>query len=272
MDKRIRMGVIGCGNMGEAIIRGVIQSHIVENSDLFLFDIDRERLARLKRDFNADIATSTEQLANRCGIILLAVKPQDVSDVLAQVGHALDSSKLVVSIAAGVTIAGIKAHINDEVRVARVMPNIAALAGEGISAIAYDDFATADDKKFVKRLFASVGDTVEIDEKYMDAVTAVSGSGPAYFFYLVEMLEEAASEMGISGETAKRLAFKTAIGSAALLKDTRMNARDLRNSVTSKGGTTEAAFDFFSMHRLGAILKQGINEARERARKLSEGK
>ena len=151
------------------------------------------------------------------------------------------------------------------------MPNMAALVKQGISVLCYDQCVTSQDKHLAREVFKTIGDVIEVLESHMDAVTAISGSGPAYFFYLTEILEKTAMDMGIDKETAKILAVKTVFGSALLLKDGQSSAEDLRKRVTSKGGTTEAAFKVFQDKKLADILREGIQRARERAKELSEG-
>lgn len=269
MQNDVKIGIIGCGNMGEAIAEGITFSGLVRAADLYLFDIDKDKTRRIEDHLDANAANSAEELCNRCNVILLAVKPQDMEEILKEIWHVIDLSKLLISIAAGVTIIRIKKRLREEVRIIRVMPNMAAFVHAGISAMCSDSYATADDKKLVKDIFTSVGEVVEVEEKLMDAVTAISGSGPAYFFYLTEMLEKCAVEMGIDKEKARLLAVKTASGSALLLTSGEDSAETLRKRVASKGGTTEAAFRYFSEKKLEDILKEGIEAARRRSKELS---
>ena len=270
MDKDKMIGLIGCGNMGEAIAKGIINSDVISGGELYLYDIDRSKALYLKDMLCANMSKSPEELVNACNAILLAVKPQDVEDLMREIWHIMDSSKLLISIAAGVTIERMKSIIREEVRVVRAMPNMAALVRQSISALCYDNYATSEDKDLAKRIFRSIGDVVDVEEDHMDAVTAVAGSGPAYFFYLTEMLEKTAVSMGIDKDTSRQLALKTALGSAALLDDSGSDAGKLRERVTSKGGTTEAAFSLFARKKLGEILEEGIKEAAKRSKELSD--
>ncbi len=269
MNDDMKLGVMGCGNMGEAIARGIVASNVVYTGNLYFYHIDKAKAEYLRSSLNANTVDSSEELANKCDALLLAVKPQDIEGLLREIGRLLDSSKLVISVAAGITIEKIKRFLNLEVRVARAMPNMAVRVNQAISAVCYDKYVTFGDKNFVNKIFMSVGDTVEVDESKMDAVTAVSGSGPAYFFYLAEVLEKSAVAMGIDKNKARRLAVKTALGSAELLKEGASDAEKLRGRITSKGGTTEAAFRVFAEKKLGDILEQGIREAAKRAKELS---
>jgi len=269
MQNDIKIGILGCGNMGEAIAKGITFSGLVSAGDIYLYDIDREKTGRLKECLDANVASSSEELCSECNVILLAVKPQDIEEVLKEIGHLIDSSKLLISIAAGVTIKKIKRSLEEEVRVIRVMPNMAAFVHVSISAMSSDNYATADDKRLVKEMLISVGEVIEVEEGLMDAFTVIASSGLAYFFYLAEILEKCAIGMGIDKEKAKLLATKTALGSALLLTEGDADAETLRRRVTSKGGTTEAAFRYFSEKKLEDILKEGIEKARKRAKELS---
>ncbi|MDD5681137.1 MAG: pyrroline-5-carboxylate reductase dimerization domain-containing protein, partial [Candidatus Omnitrophica bacterium] len=157
----------------------------------------------------------------------------------------------------------------EEVRLIRVMPNMAAFVNSSISAMCSDNYATADDKKLVKKILMSIGEVIEVEEDFMNAVTVIASSGLAYFFYLAEILEKCAIDMGMNKETARLLASKTSLGSALLLTSGDADAAALRKRVTSKGGTTEAAFRHFTENKLEEILKEGIEKARKRAKELS---
>lgn len=258
--------------MGEAIAKGIITSNVINSRNLYLYDIDEEKTRYLQERLHVNVTSSNEELANDCNTILIAVKPQDIRDLLAEIWHVLDSSKFLISVAAGVTIEKITKSLKDEVRIARVMPNMAALENQSISALCYNSYATSEDKDLAEKIFMSIGDIVEVEEAQMDAVTAISGSGPAYFFYLAEVLEKCAIDMGIDKDKARLLAIKTAFGSATLLKESDISAEALRKRVTSKGGTTEAAFKVFQDKKLGEILQEGIKRAKERAKELSGGR
>ena len=271
MEQANSIGIIGCGNMGEAIANGIISSNVIAGRNLYLYDIDKEKSNYLKDRLHANVTSSNEELVNDCSTILIAVKPQDIKDLLGGIGHLLDSSKFLISIAAGVTIKKIIGSLQEEVRIARVMPNIAALENQSISALCYNDYINPEDKDLAEKIFVSIGDIVEVEEAQMDAVTAISGSGPAYFFYLTEILEKCAIDMGIDKNKARLLAIKTFFGSATLLKNSDLSTEALRKRVTSKGGTTEAAFKVFQDKKLGKILQEGIKQAKERAKELSEG-
>jgi pyrroline-5-carboxylate reductase len=248
------IGIIGCGNMGSAIKKAL--------GNVITYDVDRKK--RVSASSNLD-------LAGRSRVIILAVKPRDMEGVLEEIRSSLDSSKILISIAAGVTTKYIERKIGKKIAVIRVMPNMPALIGAGISAVCKGTFATGRDAAVARGLFSKLGSVVEVKETLMDAVTAVSGSGPAYFFYLAEVLATAGMGLGLDKKTAHKLAVETAFGSARLLREGGENAAALRARVASKGGTTEAAFEKFFEHNLGGILAKGIYAAHNRSKKLGVG-
>jgi len=270
-NEDIRIGIIGCGNMGEAIARTIISAKVLPRANLYLYDIEGDKSRYLKKALNANHTHSAVEIVNSCNTVVIAVKPQDIDVLLKKTSSAVDKTKLIISIAAGVTIRRIKKFLPEGARIVRVMPNMAALVGKSISALCYGRFVTDEDKELAKKIFGALGDTVEVEESQMDAVTAISGSGPAYFFYMVEILQKCAVEMGIETSKAKRLAIKTLVGSAALLGNGEDEAKKLRERVTSKGGTTEAAFRVFDERGLAGIFREGITAAAKRAEELSGG-
>ena len=204
-------------------------------------------------------------------ILLLSVKPQQMAPALSGIGAALDPAALVVSIAAGIRSASIEKHLGAgrAWRVVRVMPNTPMLVGDGMSAIARGAHATPDDLATARRIFNSAGAVVEIDENKMDAVTALSGSGPAYVFYLVEYMIAAGAEMGFSQEQARQLAIRTVAGAAKMLDGSMESPQELRRKVTSPGGTTQAAITHLESRGFGPTLVEAIKAAERRGKELS---
>jgi len=271
MPKEKGLGVIGCGSMGEILLRGVIGGSVVSTNDIHIYDIDSQKLSLVSAELGIVKTTSAEDLVNSTGIIILAVKPQDIEDLLKEIWHALDASKLLISIAAGTTIKRISGMLQEKVRIIRAMPNIAASVNKGITAISASEYAEESDIKLARKIFDAVGCVIKVEESMMDAVTAISGSGPAYFFYLAELLESSARKMGFGKEDARFLAVKTAIGSASLMDSFGADPTALRKNVTSKGGTTEAAFGVFEGGGLDRIVLDGVEAARRRSKELSGG-
>ena len=258
------LGLLGCGNMGGAIVLGLIESGTISPEHTLVFDIDPDRAKSLK----LPVAQSPVALAQHSNTLILATKPQDIDEALAALKPGLTDDTLVVSIAAGISIATIQKRIGAQARVARAMPNTPALVGACAAGIALSEACTASDKDTVHTIFAAIGVAVDVSEDELDAVTALSGSGPAYFFYMVECLVEAATELGLSGEQAAQLAGQTLYGAGKLLMESGESAATLRERVTSKGGTTFAALEAFDAQDLRAAIRAGVHAAAARSREL----
>jgi len=257
--------------MGEAILKGIISNKLISHEKIYVSDSDSTRLDRIKKFYNVNATFNNSLVAKSCSIIIIAVKPQDIKEVLTGISEYLNDKKLLVSIAAGVTIKKINEFTGRHIPVARVMPNMPALINMGFSALS---FSSSVDKNLVKSaisIFGCIGDVVQVGEKHLDAITAVSGSGPAYFFYFIEMLIKSGVRLGLKKEVASKAAVKTALGSIELLNRFDEDAKRLRKRVTSKGGTTEAAFRVFKKSKLGRAIQKGIKAARDRSRELSGG-
>ena len=254
------LGVIGCGNMGGAIVRRVLKTRAFER--VVVYDPTQE-----KTPDEAEKVSAAVDAVRAGDVVLLAVKPQVMPRVLAKIAEE-SAGKLFVSVAAGTTAASIEARLPGA-RVVRTMPNTPLLAGKGAVGIAGGETATADDVETAKRLF---GDSVivEVAEGQIDAVTAVSGSGPAYFFAFVEALAAAGEKAGLSPDDAATLARQTCIGAAALLENSDDSPATLRENVTSPGGTTAAALASFASDDLASTVARAVDAAKQRGRELSE--
>jgi len=265
------IGIVGCGNMGEAIIRGLLSKKVVPKSRIIANDVRNSRTVYLKHKYGIREADNLE-VAKKSHILILAVKPQDLDKALNTMYSSLSSGKLLISILAGTNIDRIKELSKRGVQIARVMPNMGALVGESMSALSFGANVKPEHKRMAFRIFSSLGDAVEVKEDQMDAITAISGSGPAYFFYLVEALINSAVNLGIEKRIAERLAIKTAVGSAKLLAQIKQTPQILREKITSKGGTTEAALKVFNDKKFEHIVKEAINAALNKSKQLSGGK
>ncbi len=261
------IGVIGCGNMGTALIRGMLAAPLLSPRRLVCWDTDAGKLSRLARQWKIRKARSNREVA-AAQVVLLAVKPQQMEEALAEIRPCLSGRTLLISIAAGISTGWIEKQVGGSIPVVRVMPNTPALVGAGISAVAGGRRANAGHLRLAERIFGCVGKVVRLPERLLDAVTAVSGSGPAYFFYLMERMIEAGVKLGLSKEVARALVLQTAIGAARLAMESKENPGRLRGRVTSKGGTTEHAFRVFRRSRLGETLRRGIEAAARRAKQL----
>ena len=262
----MKIGIIGCGNMGSALIQGMLGKKFAAKRDILASDRDRKRLNLARLKFGISLAGLNSGVFKQCDVVILAVKPQDIKAAVKDAPLPL-RGKLVVSICAGITTKRLE-KLLAKAAVVRVMPNMPAQIGQGISAISVGRYAKAGHKRLAKSIFSCVGEVVEIKESLMDAVTAISGSGPAYLFYLVEKLIDTAKELGIPHNIAQRLAIKTASGSTLLMNQSKAGPEVLRKQVTSKGGTTEAAFKVLKKRALGGIVRSAPFAAAKRSRQL----
>ncbi len=261
------IGVIGCGNMGSALIRGMVESRAVPASRIVAWDSDSKRLLAIARKLKIGMARSNREVAG-CSVIVLAVKPQQMGQVLAEIRPHLGHRPLLFSIAAGIPTGWIERRAGRGVPVVRVMPNTPALVGKGISALSLGRSAGPRHRKVAERIVGSVGEVIPLEERWMDAVTALSGSGPAYFFFLMEQMMEAGVRLGLKPAVARRLVLATAQGAAELALQSDEEPGVLRARVTSKGGTTEAVFKVFARGKLGQVIQAGIRAAARRAKEL----
>jgi pyrroline-5-carboxylate reductase len=264
LDQRISF--IGGGNMATALIQGLLAAKTSRPEQLCASDVRPEALDALRARHGIE-TTQDNSKACAADVVVLSVKPQVFPALLAELAPHLDGSKLVLSIAAGVPIAAIEKRLGAQARVVRAMPNTPALVGAGATALAAGTRASAADLQVASQIFASVGTTVNVAEELMDAVTALSGSGPAYVFLLVEAMIEAGVQVGLSREAATQLATQTAFGAGKLLAESGEPAEALRRKVTSPNGTTHAGITTMEAG-LRAALSAGIAAARDRGREL----
>jgi pyrroline-5-carboxylate reductase len=260
----MHIALIGAGNMGEAILAGGHCKH-----RFLVVEPRKSRQVFLRRKYRCSFGP-LDLAAKNADVIILAVKPQDFADVLAELKRVSLKGKLVISIAAGVTTRYIEKALRQPVRVVRAMPNLPALINEGVTAVAPGSHATSKDLAIAKQVFSAVGVTLIVKEKMMNAVTAVSGSGPAYVFLFVECLMRSARKLGFAESEARELVYKTLLGSAHLLAKSKDSVGTLRSKVTSKGGTTQAATDVFMKRDIAGIFAAALKAASDRARELSK--
>ena len=265
------IGFIGGGNMAQALLEGVLNAGLFEAENVWISDVRAERLDELATQYGVHTTTDNTELTRQADVIVLSVKPQVMTEVLDGIAGTLKNGALVISIAAGITTAEIKAKLGD-VQVIRVMPNTPALVKAGASGL-YNASASQDGLKTAMDICTSVGKAVVVDsEDLIDAVTAVSGSGPAYFFLLMEEMIKAGVELGLTAETVKTLVLQTAKGAALLAESAQQRGEDptiLRQKVTSPGGTTEAALKVMDKSGFEQIVLKALTAARNRGRALS---
>lgn len=263
-----KVGFVGVGNMASALIKGIIDKNVLGFADIFVTDIDGGKVKQMRNTLGVGYANSNAELAEKVDMLFLCVKPQVMDKVLAEIKDAVNEKMVIVSIAAGVTVEKITSFLGDKA-VIRVMPNTPALIGEGMSGIYANKKAQGCVDK-VKKILKAVGKVVVVDdEELIDAITAVSGSGPAYFFLLMEKMTEAGSQLGLDPDIAKKLVMQTAKGAIGLVEYTSERPAVLRQKVTSPGGTTEAALKTMKEGALDETIIAAIKRAAQRSKELS---
>jgi len=267
MNKKIAF--LGAGNMAEAIMAGLVKSGLVRPGGISAFDVKSERLRYLKRKFGVNPAQNNSSALKGAAVVLLCVKPQMMEELLCEIGLHIRPGQLVISIAAGITTKYIERFLIKGVPVVRVMPNTALLAGAGATAVSAGKYAKERHVSQAVKLFSVSGITERVPEKKINAVTALSGSGPAYIFYMAEMLKDAGVKMGLPADVSEALSRQTVYGAGKMLKETGFPASQLRKNVTSPGGTTEAAIKFLDKKGFAGIFKAAVKRAKERAGELS---
>jgi pyrroline-5-carboxylate reductase len=259
---------LGAGNMAEALVKGLLRAGVAAPAEILCTDRRADRLAELARRYGVRTSPDNRAAAAEAGIVVLSVKPQVMNKLLAEIAPALDGSKLVVSIAAGVPLAAIERRVGHGVRLVRTMPNTPALVGAGATAISPGEHATDADLAQARALFDAVGRSVIVDEPLLDAVTGLSGSGPAYVFLVIEALSDAGVKMGLDRRTALDLAAQTVFGSAQLLIETGEHPGRLKDQVTSPGGTAIAGLHTLEAGGLRTTLMNAVEAATQRSHEL----
>ena len=267
-DKKI--GVIGTGNMGESLISGLIYAKSSVSKNIICSDVRKEKLKSVKDGYGVVTTTSNIDVVKASEIVIYAIKPQIMASILKETASHLDMSKVIISIAAGVPLAAIESCLNKDLRLIRVMPNIAASVKEGAAGIAAGKHATKNDLKLAKAIFDSVGKSIIIEEELMDAITGLSGNGPAYIFLIVDALADAGVKMGLSREDALLLSAQTVLGAAKLLLETAEHPGRLKDRVTSPGGTAIAALHTIEAGGLRTTLINAVEVGTNRSKELGE--
>ena len=275
------IGFIGAGNMAEAMISGLVRTNTLSPGLIRAADPSSERRAYIADMYGVEAETDNLPVVQQCPIVVFAVKPQQmasvVSDLSARNAFEAPYRKLVISVAAGVTIAsfekwiyeGLPDHHRHRIAIVRVMPNTPALVGEGISAYSASAAASPEDLSNTRRILGAMGESLHCEESRMNAVTAVSGSGPAYCFYFLEAVAAAGEKLGLTEEEAEKLAVATFRGSLRLLDVQKEKPAVLRGKVTSPGGTTEAAIRVFDDAGVRRAIMEAVGAAARRASELS---
>ena len=261
------LGILGFGNMGAAILHGLLERATLVPGQAIVFDSDSTK-TDAAAELGVGVAESPSELAEKCSVLLLATKPQDISKAIDPIAQPLNSRTLILSIVAGISIRYFQRKFGSEYRVVRIMPNTPALVGAGAAGLAFSENCTAKDKEVAMAIFEAIGIAEEVREQDIDIITALSGSGPAYFFLLVEALVDAAVKEGLDRECATRLAVQTCFGAGRMLKGSGESAAELRIRVTSKGGTTAAALDHFRNQGFEETVHGAVATAAKRSKEL----
>ena len=273
MDRLIdkKLCFVGCGNMGEALVSGLVQSGSAQAANIVCTDVREERLEELRARYGVRTSTRNPEAVAASEVVIYAVKPQLMAEVLKETADQLDMSKVVISIAAGVPLRAIESLLHKELRLIRVMPNIAASVKESATALSAGKHARKEDVELAMAIFNSVGKAVFLRENYlMDAITGLSGSGPAYIFIIVDALADAGVKMGLSRKDAQFLAAQTVLGAAKMLMETREHPGQLKDRVTSPGGTAIAGIHTLEKGGLRTTLINAVEAATQRSKELGE--
>ncbi len=274
-----KLGFIGGGNMAEALARGLIERKVFKPAELIVSDVDAGRRRKLARGLKVEVTDKNLEVLRASRTLLLAVKPQQMDEVLKELaGNSADGGgrgvrergdRLFISIAAGIRIARLTGVLGARARVIRVMPNAPAMVGRGMAAMVRSSAATKADEAFALKIFRAVGDAVAVsDEAMLDAVTALSGSGPAYVYLFVKALADAGTSEGIPPELALRMALKTIEGAEYTMRTAKLTPEELIQVVASPGGTTEAALSQFAASGFSGMVTSAVHAAAERSREL----
>lgn len=270
MFEQVHIGFIGGGNMGEALIRGLLKARLVPPERVHVCDVSKSRTAHLAAAYGVSILEDEARIASSCGIVVIAVKPQNVFQVLERIRDHLAHRPLIVSIAAGVSLSSLVEALPAETPVVRVMPNTPALVLQGASALARSPCVADLQMAQALALFKAVGIALEVEEQWMDAVTGLSGSGPAYILLVLESLVDGGVLMGLPRAIARDLVVQTALGTAAMLRETGKHPAELKDLVTSPGGTTIHGLQVLEDSGIRGGLMTAVQAAALRSRQLGK--
>jgi len=269
MKNSTTIGFIGAGNMAYAIISGLINNGF-SAENIKISDTNESLLSLRKKEFNLEVFTDNSELARHCDVIVLAVKPQMLSSVCQLLKQALNSNTLIISIAAGVRVHDIDRWLGGDSAIVRTMPNTPALLNQGVTGMFANERVNSVQKELASSILNSVGQSLWVtDEVMLDAVTALSGSGPAYFFLMIESMSKAGVALGLDEKTAQSLSIQTALGASMMASVSDESPKDLRANVTSPNGTTQAAIESFQDQNFDMIVAHAMRAAFDRASKLA---
>lgn len=264
------LGIIGTGTMGSALVKTIIKNKLIDESKIIIYDKDQGAIERLTSELKINIAKDNKELASNSRYILLAVKPQVIDNVLEEIASQVNEEQTIFSIAAGVSLNHISKFFKGNIGIIRIMTNTPLMVGAGASVLAHNNKVKDIDLEYVKNIFASGGIVAQLEEEHLDAVTGLSGSGPAYIFIIIEALADGGVKMGLSRNIAIKLAAQTVLGAGKLVLETGKHPGELKDMVTSPGGTTITALHELEKAKLRSTLIRAVEVATEKSRALNE--
>ena len=264
------LGIIGTGTMGSALLRTIIKNNVIEKDKIIIYDKDHVVTDNIFKELGVKIAQNNAHLVQTSKYLLLAVKPQIINFVLEEIGPIITPEHIIISIVAGVALKHIEKYVNTDVGIIRIMTNTPLMVGAGASAITHNNKINEGSIELVKKIFNTGGVVVELDEEHLDTVTGLSGSGPAYFFIIIEALADGGVKMGLPRKVALKLAAQTALGAAKLVLETEKHPGELKDMVCSPGGTTITALHELERAKLRSTLMRAVEVATEKSRALNE--
>jgi pyrroline-5-carboxylate reductase len=270
MESNLTVGFLGAGKMASALASGFIRAGMTSRERVIAGDVSAAARSAFSEAVGGRSVATNAEVAKAAGVLIVAVKPDQVADVLREISPALNSNHLIISIAAGVTIAKMEGQLPPGTRLVRVMPNTPALVAASASGFALGHSATPDDAQIVARLLSSVGVALQVKESLLDAVTGLSGSGPAYVFMMIEALSDGGVAAGLPREVATKLAAQTLLGASKMVLETNYHPGALKDMVTSPGGTTIEGVHELEKGGLRAALMNAVRAATDKSRKLGQ--
>lgn len=257
---KTKIGFIGAGNMGKAIIKGLLNSNFISRDNIMASEISAQAAEKVSSELNITVFTNNRELVQNTDIIVLCVKPYLVKSVIEDIKDCIIENKLIVSIAAGISTDFIEKTLEINIPVIRVMPNTPALVGEGMSAVCRGKFVSNEQMNYVLELFSKVGRSIEVQEKFINTVTGISGSGPAFMYTIIEALADGGVKLGLPKNTAIELAAQTALGAAKMVLETGKHPSVLKDEVTTPGGTTIAGLMVMEENKVRSALSKTVIE------------
>ena len=263
-----KIGIIGLGNMGESIMKALLRTGIKKEA-LFFTEIKGERASQMEKMYGVKRTKSPVELTKKTDYILLAIKPQDAKDLVRAIAPYLNDKKIVISIMAGITTSNILSITNKPIKIIRMMPNICVKVGEGITGITSNRAVSKEERENIKKIFSSLGYFAEVGEELMDAITALGGSGPAFFLLFLEAMIDAGVKIGLGREKAKMISLQVAKGTLKMLEQEKIHLTVMRDMITSPGGTTIAGISLLEERAFKGSVIEAVEKAWRRAKELS---